>query len=322
MSLLLSIIVPIYNAERYLYNNILSIFNQKEDTGNFEVVLVNDGSTDDSEKVCLKLQEKYKQIKYIYQENNGVSSARNKGLEEAEGKYICFLDCDDFVADNYIETILSVIQDNDFIILNNYIVNGKKIYKEKEKLLSKFRGQVKKDSIIELICENKFNAPWDKVYVKEIIDNNNIKFKNGLNMGEDLLFNLEYVYYCNKIFITDKSVYYHTINIDSLCNKKITLKRFEEYNIIYNEMINRINYYDKNLLYTEKINLAFLRNIANYSGKLYKSGYKKKEIQKIFNENQMINNIVNVNTKNVKDYFRQILVKKSMYNICSILFNS
>lgn len=321
MSILLSVIVPVYNAESYLYENILSIIKQKKYSGNFEVLLIDDGSSDNSSEICMKLKQKYSNIKYFYQNNSGVSVARNRGLENAIGKYVCFLDSDDYVDENYVETVISIAENNDLCIFNNYIVENKKKYKEKKWLNDKFDTLIEKSCVIEWICENKINAPWDKVYLKEIIDKNNLRFKIGLNMGEDLLFNLDYAYCCNKIFLSKEAVYYHTINQDGLCHRIPSLIQFNEFDIVYKEMIDKIKNDEKEKVYRNKINQAFLRNIVNYSGKLYKNGYTKKQINEVFSGNKMIDNIKKTNPESLKDFVRKFLLKKSMYKSCSILFD-
>ncbi|MBO5477786.1 MAG: glycosyltransferase [Clostridia bacterium] len=322
MPILLSIIVPVYNAESYLYTNILSIINQRKKSKEFEIILIDDGSLDNSAKICFELQQKYDNIKYFSQKNSGVSIARNKGIEYAKGKYICFLDSDDYVSEKYVETIISIAENKDFCILDNYIDENHKIYKEKTWLIDEFDKYIEKSRVMEWICENKINAPWDKIYLKEIIEKNNIRFKPGLNMGEDLIFNLEYINCCDKIFLSSEAICFHTINENGLCHRKTSLKHLEEFNTIYEDISNKIKKCERSDFYKEKINIAFLRNIANYAGKLYKSGYNKKQIKNIFGENEMIKNILNVKVRNLKDFSRKILLKNKMYKLCSILFNS
>lgn len=99
----ISVIVPVYNVKPYLSECVSSILNQKYD--NFELFLVDDGSTDGSGKLCDKLAENDRRIKVIHKKNGGLSSARNAGVEAAEGEYICFIDSDDMVSENYLEVL-------------------------------------------------------------------------------------------------------------------------------------------------------------------------------------------------------------------------
>ena len=119
MDKLISIIVPVYNVEKYVAECIESII--KQTYQNLEILLIDDGSTDNSGKICDKYAEKDKRIKIIHKENGGVSSARNLGLDLAQGEYIAFIDSDDFVSNKYIESLYSAIEHKDAeIVLSKY----------------------------------------------------------------------------------------------------------------------------------------------------------------------------------------------------------
>ena len=127
MNKLISIIMPVYNAEKYLNRSIESIMNQTYN--NIEIILVNDGSTDNSLEICTSYQEKDNRIKLINQANKGVSFARNKGIDEATGDYIMFIDSDDYVEKNMIEDMVSKITEDDIDLVisgikMDYIKNG------------------------------------------------------------------------------------------------------------------------------------------------------------------------------------------------------
>ena len=111
---LISIIVPVYNTEKYIECCLDSIM--KQDYPNFEVILVNDGSTDESGIIIQKYKEKYKNISYIKQENKGVGAARNAGIKVAKGDYISFVDSDDLIMEDYCSHLLSIIGDADIVV--------------------------------------------------------------------------------------------------------------------------------------------------------------------------------------------------------------
>lgn len=308
MGVQLSIIIPIYNAEKYLYKNVLSIINQDVDIKLYEVILINDGSTDSSEKICIDLANRYSNIKYYYQKNSGVSVARNNGIKHSNGKYICFVDSDDYVSNNYVKTILDVSKNNKFCILDNFLVKNSKIRKEKKWLSKQFDSYIEKNKIMDWLIDNKFNAPWDKIYLKEIIDNNKISFMPGINMGEDLLFNIDYINYCEKVFISKETIYFHVINKNGLCNRKVNLEQFDEICNLYEELKKRIfNLQDENY-FINKINIVFLRNIINYFSRLLKSGYSLKEIKGLCNKNDMIKSILMTKVVKLKDIIRIFLL--------------
>ena len=111
-----SVIIPAYNAEQYLKDAIDSVINQTIAFDNIELIIVNDGSNDNSDEICQKLKDKYPNIVYVKQDNKGASNARNKGLSLATGEYVCFLDADD--AWN-LETFKKVYEVNDDIVVVN-----------------------------------------------------------------------------------------------------------------------------------------------------------------------------------------------------------
>lgn len=132
--ILFSIIVPVYNAEKYIARCIESILVQS--FKNYELILVNDGSKDRTKEILNRYQDNPNCI-VIYQENSGVSVARNRGIELAKGKYICFVDADDYVADNYFETLIPLLNMNPQLIsFNNYYEHQKNKFHSHERSLA------------------------------------------------------------------------------------------------------------------------------------------------------------------------------------------
>lgn len=140
---LVSVVMPIYNAEKYLKDNLPLLINQTYK--NFELILVNDGSKDKSLAICQDFAKKDSRIKVISQENKGVSSARNLGIENSKGEYICFVDADDFTMPNYLSTLVSTIENNDLGIVNFIEI--------KEKNLNKVNNKIKRGGGIQR-CKN------------------------------------------------------------------------------------------------------------------------------------------------------------------------
>ena len=116
--MLVSIIVPIYNAEKYIFGLIENLMNQTYK--NIEIILVNDGSTDNSLNICNELQSKDNRIKVIDKKNGGVSSARNKGIKESKGEYITFIDSDDNIGEDYVRKMVENVEDTYCLIKCNY----------------------------------------------------------------------------------------------------------------------------------------------------------------------------------------------------------
>ncbi len=192
---LISIIVPVYNKKEYIKSCIDSLL--KQTYKNIEIILVNDGSTDGSNIICDEYSG-YCNIVHIYHKNNaGVSSARNFGIVKAKGEYICFIDADDIVANNYVERLYEELcrENTDIVICSVreiHYENSKKI-KVVNKVLKKQKGKILND--LEKLYYNKnfyMGGVYLKIYKTDVIKSNNLKFREDLSFGEDYIFNLEY----------------------------------------------------------------------------------------------------------------------------------
>ena len=238
----LSVIIPVYNTEKYLEKCINSILNQTYK--NLEVILINDGSTDSSGIICEKMKGKDKRIILIHSENRGVSVARNIGISRATGKYISFVDSDDYISSDMYTDMIKNINDVSMPICGyNYMDDiGNKIG-EKNAYITECEI-LKKDFF--LLCENFIlNSPVNKIFHADIIKKYNIKFDNSLSLGEDLIFVLDYIKYIDKFIIINKHFYQYLVtNSYSLSQKyrsdfldiqkriiEETYNKFKEYNI-------------------------------------------------------------------------------------------
>lgn len=311
MEKMLSIIIPFYNAEKFLDRTLNSFYLNEINHNLFEIILVNDGSTDGSSIICNKYLKNKSNIVYIECLNGGVSSARNKGIDAAQGKYITFVDADDYVSEEYIRTILNKSEYADYVIFDNFIDNNKTIVLEKKWM--KKKGYVAKEEVTTWICNNLVNAPWDKIFKADIIKKNNIRFLEGLNLGEDVIFNLKYAMYCDNIYISSKSIYFHTINDDSLTNKIVTEKKYKQYHCIYSEMVSLLQSFENNGKYIQVLNICYLKILYNYIKQLYKTGYSKKDITKILESEKLYSIIIRERVKTPSLLFRKIILKLKLY---------
>lgn len=221
-----SIIVPIYNAERYISNCIYSILQQTYT--NIEVILVNDGSQDNSLYICEQFKKIDNRIIILNKKNGGVSSARNEGIRIATGKYIQFVDSDDTLELDFVEKLIQNIKfwNAELIICGYNIIENKKNVSYEEDLDSIYDNVIAftKENFIEnfgtMLLDYKnisLGSPWNKLFIREIIVENSIKFPENIHYGEDLLFNLQYFRYCNKLIYIKKKLYnYFLINNQSL----------------------------------------------------------------------------------------------------------
>lgn len=222
----ISVIIPVYNAEKYLDRCIDSIINQTYK--NIEIILVNDGSKDNSLNICKKYQKLDKRIKLINKKNEGVSIARNKGIEIATGEYLYFCDADDYLDIHALEYYYKEIQNSDLIISDYYIVNENKNIKKS----NSFPKNIRIDTIKEIdnlkisLLSNSYKHSnilngdytgeglgfvWNKLFRKSIVDKNNIRFPKGIILCEDVCFIYKYLDNCKKIKLINKPLYYHEI---------------------------------------------------------------------------------------------------------------
>jgi glycosyltransferase involved in cell wall biosynthesis len=225
----ISIVIPVYNVSKYLPKCIDSVLNQTYK--NLEIILVNDGSTDESGKICDLYSLKDKRIKVIHKENGGSSDARNAGLREAAGKYIGFVDSDDFIETDMYEVLLKKLYAYDADIVqcaHNKIINGKiepRYFSFKEKQYHAF------SAIKELILRRNFNsAVWDKLYKKELLQG--IEFPVNIWGGEDIIFIYKVFAKAQKLVSIDIAKYYYVKRQDSLLGSLAHLDKMDMFHIL------------------------------------------------------------------------------------------
>lgn len=219
----ISVIVPVYNRARTIETCVDGIFNSPTD--DFEVILVDDGSTDDSLAVCEKLAQKYPRIKVVHQENGGVSAARNTGIEYASGEYIAFVDSDDTLFPNAISNVVSYVSEGgyDILFLRVSFIKVKKSGKFHlldSNGLTSIKNEVaiygNKD-LVEWVFGsfvhyryNFFFFVCNKVFRKSLIDRHNIRFSTDVSLDEDQIFVCNALKYANSLRY-DGHPYYATL---------------------------------------------------------------------------------------------------------------
>lgn len=231
---LVTIIVPIYNVEKYLKECIESIINQTYK--NLEIILVNDGSTDDSLKICMNYKKKDNRIVIINKTNGGLSDARNKGIDAANGKYICFVDSDDYISSAYIELLYNEARKNN----TDIVLCGIKYVNDEKKILSEYaykKNFVKsgKELLIDYYQENGVEVivAWNKLYKRELF--NTYRYNVG-KIHEDEFLTYKILYNLDKVSIISDKLYYYRKNDTSIVNKKFNLKRLDLLEALENRM--------------------------------------------------------------------------------------
>ncbi len=211
MKKLISVIVPVYNVEKYLPRCIESILRQTYPY--FELILVNDGSPDKSGKICDKYAKKDERIKVIHKENGGVSSARNAGLDCACGEYISFIDSDDWIREDYLEKLLAPMLQYDVQMVfggmeSRDIERVPLKTKMEEELIDIHMWGVKK--LREFFFKkDTLSGPVCKLFLKSCLNENGLRFNERIALNEDAIFLLEYWSMVNKIYIINDCLYYY-----------------------------------------------------------------------------------------------------------------
>lgn len=264
----ISIIIPCYNCEKYIKRCIQSIYNQNYN--DYEIIFVDNNSTDDSLKIAKSI--KSNRLKIYECKRKGVSNARNYGLKQAKYEYCMFIDSDDFLENNCLTTLNSIIKSNnniDIIYFNYYsILNNKKIkstdISKPEKIT---KDEIQTKFIPKLLKTEFWGSVWRMLIKKSVINMNHIYFDSEVSVAEDLLFNLNILKHVCNIQLVEKPLYNYYVNSSSTLNtyKKENLKNNivlhskisnlikEHYNI---DVIKKAYAYNKIVMYTSSISNA------------------------------------------------------------------
>ena len=313
--LAISIIIPVFNAELHLEKCIDSLLNQT--LSSCEFIFVNDGSTDNSQIIIENYKNSNDTIKLINQENQGVSKARNNGLLIAKGDYVGFVDADDYIENDYFETLYSKAKSNnlDIVICNFFSTNegvnsiSKNYFAENEVFNKNF---IQQEIIPHLIGSDTLNAIWNKIYKRTLITNSTICFPNGIALGEDGLFNLDCFSKASTICFLDYAGY-HYVEVSGSATRDFATKNYfyqieKEYNYDYSK-------FENSFLKLEKIEFLKAQKYCNKIISLLHEYYKT---YNNLNKNQrykLVKEIINSKTtiKIVKTYYKILFLQKSKY---------
>lgn len=225
---LISVIVPVYNGQDYLENCITSIEHQTYD--NLEIIIINDGSTDQTGAICVKLKEKYDNIRVVTMEDEGVSAARNAGIDMARGGFLTFVDADDRLRPKTLEVLYDSILSTGCDIAGCGFQTFREESEWQGQLLSLHR--IKEPAVYkpaqylkqEILKGN--SRCWSKLYRRSVVGN--FRFQKGLSIGEDMLFLMELLPYVKKIAETDYPGYGYYQNPKGAMNREFTPKYMDQ----------------------------------------------------------------------------------------------
>lgn len=201
----LSIIIPVYNAQKYLAAALESIIQTKKQ--NYELILIDDGSTDESLKICEQYNKQFPFIKVIHQENKGVSEARNRGIEASKGKYLFFMDADDEISSSFLKKML--LTSDEYDMVECLFAKDEEEIDESVGCPEVVTANVFKRNLLNTDFKNYNGYLWNKIFLSRIIKKYNLSFLSGITVWEDLLFIMEYLTYCKRVRIVKEKLYFY-----------------------------------------------------------------------------------------------------------------
>lgn len=317
----ISIIIPVYNGEKYIKRCIESIL--KQNFNDFEILIIDDGSKDNSLKI-LKSYKKLDKIKIFSQKNKGPSEARNKGLEEAKGNYIIFIDIDDWIEENYLNNLYNTItKENLDIVMTGYRDISKYGLIEINDFYIK-KNLLNIEETIELLFKGTAGVPWGKIFKKDIIINNKLKMDKELFMCEDQIFVLQYIFNCKTIGVLQDNEYnYNRLNEKSISNK-FGVEYYNNFMIYIDKLEKIFEYYNldngirERIIVERKIQIYENLIYRLYFNKLWRTTYLLKEL-KFFSEEVSKKISKKTNNEIIENLRNKKLIKLHMFFIVKTL---
>lgn len=302
MAIELSVIIPLYNGGKYIKKTLNNILSVNASLFEFEIIVINDGSTDNSEDCVLSVMKDCRIIRYFKKENGGIASARNYGLHKARGKYISFVDQDDYLKKPYFQFLqLCEKFNSDVLISNPYYDNGKTIYKKnyiiQDEELSSSQSTTKKSIFAiakNLICSQIFKTEatqnkippslWNCIFKRNVILENKIHIIQRVDYEDDWLFVLSFLSCSNSIYFSSEGFYCWRINQESTSHSKRYIDNFyAKRKNLKSDILNLLNKMNST---EDEIN-RFLHEIYNPNTLLFL----------LFNETSIKQNIYSIKSK-------------------------
>ena len=222
---LISVVIPVYKVENYLERCVNSVINQTYK--NLEIILVDDGSPDNCGIICDRYAEVDDRVKVIHKKNGGLSSARNSGIDISSGKYITFIDSDDWVDKEYVEYLYKILIENkcEMAMISHYITSKyDDIRRSKRESLRVVTNEEFLMKLLKVGTQENVQYAWGKLYNN--FKKTEIRYQDGL-IDEDVPTTFKYVVNCKSVVMSDRKLYFYFNNKDSILRQKFTRKRFD-----------------------------------------------------------------------------------------------
>ena len=282
----ISVIIPVYNAVKYIEQCLTSVVSEVQKVKKLEIVLVDDGSNDGSEHICDQYAHMYKFIKVIHESNKGVSYARNEGINNATGKFIIFADADDYFVNDGLSRLLVFARNNKTELT---LGNIRKVDFDRSDIKSRFyEKNIQSGNISRILCEylrdprgkNLISFVWNKLFLHEIIKNNNIKFDTDKVVNEDAEFVFKYISCIGSIGYLDDETYVYRTDRDNIGTHRMIdnpLAYRDSLRIIKNILIKNSDMHREEIeeLYNRAFAILGMRNLFH----IVRCNKEKKELR-------------------------------------------
>lgn len=284
----ISVIVPVYNTEKYLHRCVDSILAQT--FTDFELLLVNDGSTDGSGAICDEYAQKDSRVRVFHKENGGVSSARNIGIDNAQGDWITFIDSDDRIEHRHLYLLYEARTEN--FSMSSYIYEKKGI--QEYECLNDELIILSSENLSNILMKGAFMTPICKLFNREIIESNKLRYDEEITSREDTLFVWMYLLKIDKVKTISEFTYHYYITGNGLSSKIVDIIQskyaLEQFNDCLIKLEAKYTRYNKSIRYIWLIFEIFLNMLENVS--MSKSFYHKKELMKVILQSSQIQDLL------------------------------
>jgi len=311
----ISVIIPVYNADKFLKRCVTSLLSQT--LASCEFIFVNDGSTDSSRSILEDFQKKDVRIRLIHQENKGVSEARNAGLQIAHGTYIGFVDADDYVENNFFDTLYQTAEkfQLDITVCNYFSTQDGTNFTSKAPFEehSVYESEtIKKDIIPYFISHENINSIWNKLYRTSLVLSHHIVFPKGVALGEDGWFNSFCFAKATKVYFLSYAGY-HYIDVSGSATRNLAGKNY--FQRIEQEFLNDYSHLQNDYLDVRKIEQLKAYKYGTKVVSLLHEYYNPINKLEVATRNKLVLELLKSKTtvKIFKHYYKSVFLQKSRY---------
>lgn len=327
MKPLVSIVIPIYNGEKYIDSCMEGLLNQTY--SNLELIVVNDGSKDTSGELCDRYAQKDSRVKVHHQENKGLSAARNAGIQQATGKYVIFFDVDDTVENNIIEDNVVLAEQNqaDVVMFCFWYYNVDKNSLKPNGMKRIFVGNAKEyfDKMLIPTMDNEvFNAPWNKLIRRQLLEEHKLRFDDRYPIYEDIIFASELFGVVNKIVINNQMYYRYFVRSSGSLITRFYERFYDSVAQFHQNAMKYCGKYENNARQITRLNTLYTKLVIMHMKQISCNEQLSKErkyqlLQRICNEDEFIEALAN-SKFGIKKKMMRFIINQKMYKMIYVIY--